>query len=376
MKIIAFYLPQYYCFPENDNWWGKGFTEWTNVKKSKPLYRGHYQPTVPLNNNYYTLDSPEVMKWQVDLAKKYNVYGFCFYHYWFGEDRMLMEKPVEMFLHHTEIDLPFCLCWANHNWSRTWVGGDKDILMDMRYGDEVEWEKHFTYLLPFFKDNRYIRIDDKPVLVIYQPELIPCLTEMLKYLDSCSKKNGLKGLTIMSQSPVFDDAIIGQMDYVIEYEPNYSRFSASPKNIIKHTVHGIPFKLKNDVLKQGAKNKIKKFTKGKLFKVNPYSYDALWEYIIKRPIKSTKTIVGAFTQCDVTPRRQDRALIYKGATPEKFKVYIKQLVQKVKEQGNQQMIFISAWNEWGEGMYLEPDEKNKYGYLEGVRDAVEWWNSL
>jgi hypothetical protein len=367
MKVIAFYLPQYYAFPENDKWWGKGFTEWTNVRKSKPLYKGHYQPTVPLNENYYTLDNPDVMKWQADLAKKYGVYGFCFYHYWFGEDRMLMEKPTEMFLKHKEIDFPFCFSWANHNWSRTWVGGDKDILMDMRYGDEKEWDKHFEYLLDYFNDSRYIKIDGNPAFVIYKPDDIPCLKPMLAFFDKKAKENGFNGITILSQAPVYDSSVIKQMDYVIEYEPNYTRFTVwKDKAINKNTL-----RLKMDLLKVGIRNRIKKITNGKLFKVNTYDYDAIWNSILKTPIKSKKTIAGAFVNCDVTPRRQDRAVIYKGATPEKFGKYMKKLVKKVEEQGNQQMIFVSAWNEWGEGMYLEPDEKNKYGYLEGIRDAVK-----
>ncbi|MBO6243650.1 MAG: glycoside hydrolase family 99-like domain-containing protein, partial [Clostridia bacterium] len=170
MMVVAFYLPQFYSFPENDKWWGEDFTEWTNVKKSKPLWNGHYQPTIPLNNNFYRLDSIEPMKEQVRLARKYGVDGFCFYHYWFGKNRQLMEKPVENYLKEPSLDLPFCLCWANHNWSRTWVGGDKDVLMDMNYGDEEEWGKHFNYLIKFFKDDRYIKIDNKPVLVIYLPQ--------------------------------------------------------------------------------------------------------------------------------------------------------------------------------------------------------------
>lgn len=151
MKIIAFYLPQFYAFPENDKWWGKGFTEWTNVKKSKPLFRGHVQPTIPLNDNFYSLEEKSTFEWQISLAKKYGVYGFCFYHYWMGEGRQLMEKPVDMYLANKDLDLPFCLSWANHNWARTWTGGDTDILMDVKYGDEEEWEKHFQYLLPFFR---------------------------------------------------------------------------------------------------------------------------------------------------------------------------------------------------------------------------------
>ena len=370
MKVIAFYLPQYYAFPENDKWWGKGFTEWTNVRKSKPLYKGHWQPTVPLNGNYYSLEDIETMKWQAGLAREYGIYGFCFYHYWFGKNRKLMEKPVEQYLAHPEIDFPYCLCWANHNWSRTWVGGEKDILMDVYYGDEQEWEQHFQYLLPYLKDTRYIRIDGKPVLVIYQPQMIPCRAEMIGYLQKRSTEEGLPGLTIVSQAlfQTGDPEQYGDIDYRIQYEPNNARIMAwgNKWNALKTCPSFL-----TDLVLYKLKGMIKQGTHGKLCKYRTYSYDAIWQYMLRKKNNDAKAIAGAFVKCDVTPRRQERALIYKGATPEKFGQYMKRLVRKVREQYRQQIIFVSAWNEWGEGMYLEPDEQTGYAYLEGVKNAVQ-----
>ena len=370
MKIIAFYLPQFYSFPENDEWWGKGFTEWTNVKKAKPLYKDHYQPTIPLNKYFYSLEDVETMRWQASLAKKYGIYGFCFYHYWFGEGRQLMEKPVENYLSCSSIDFPFCICWANHNWSRTWVGGDKDILMDVRYGDEDEWEKHFQYLLPYFKDNRYIKVDGKSVLVIYQPQLIPCYDEMIIYFQRRAKEEGLDGLSILAQA-MFEDGdkkMESLIDYKIQYEPNYSRTMAW--NHFFSTFKIVPsFAL--DLVLYKAKGVIKKISKGKLCHYRNYSYDAIWKYIIKSKVANEKMIAGAFVKCDVTPRRQDRALIYKGDSPLKFKNYMSALINKVNKQYKQKIIFLSAWNEWGEGMYLEPDEKNEYRYLKAIRAAMK-----
>lgn len=371
MKMIAFYLPQYYTFKENDLWWGKGFTEWTNVKKAKPLYKGHYQPTVPLNHNYYSLEDINTMKWQVDLAKKYGVYGFCFYHYWFGEGRQLMEKPVDAFLNHREIDFPYCLSWANHTWSRTWAGEDKDILMDMRYGSNDEWEKHFLYLLPFFKDKRYIQIDEKPILVIYLPQHVENLSAMLGYWNDRVQEEGLKGITYISQSLFeYDNTpeLNKLLDYNILYEPNASRLVAE-KQLTRTMRVSKCFAL--DIIKYRLKRKINKISFYKLFKYRTLNYDCNWNYILNRFINSEKIIAGAFVNCDFTPRRQERALIYKGATPEKFENYLATLADKVSKGTNPDIIFISAWNEWGEGMYLEPDEKHKYRYLEAVKKVVD-----
>ncbi len=367
MNIIAFYLPQYYAFPENDKWWGKGFTEWTNVKKAKPLYKGHYQPTIPLNNNFYCLEDVDVMRWQANLAKKYGITGFCFYHYWFGEGRQLMQKPVENYLAHPDIDFPFCLCWANHNWSRTWVGGDKDILMEVKYGDQEEWEKHFSYLLSYFRDNRYIKKDGKPILIIYQPQLINCYKEMICYFQDRAKEEGLKGITIIAQS-MFENGsneIEEHINYKIEYEPNYSRERAWKHK--RETLRYCP-KFLIDLYLYKLKGIIKKITNGKLCYYRTYNYDAIWNYIIKRPEHNSKLLPGAFVKCDVTPRRQERALIYKGDTPEKYRNYLQKIIEKNKSKSD--LLFLSAWNEWGEGMYLEPDEKNGYGYLEATRACI------
>ncbi len=188
MKIIAFYLPQFHNIPENDEWWGNGFTEWTNVKKAKPLYEGHMQPRVPLGGNYYNLLDDNVKIWQADLAKKYGVYGFCYYHYWFN-GKMLLEKPMEQMLANKEVDIPFCICWANEPWTKAWVGDERKLLIAQEYGQEEEWKQHFMYLLPFFKDERYITKDGKPLFVFYRPDIVPCMKEMIETWDkTCQRK--------------------------------------------------------------------------------------------------------------------------------------------------------------------------------------------
>ena len=198
MNVVAFYLPQFHAIPENDEWWGEGFTEWTNMKKAKPLFEGHNQPRVPFGENYYNLLDSKTLRWQVDLANKYGIGGFCFYHYWF-DGHMLLEKPVEMFLADKSLELPFCICWANEHWTNQWVSGENKVLIEQRYGGEAEWREHFEYLLPYFKDNRYIRVDGKPLIVLYRPEIVDCLPEMLACWRKLAVENGLGGLTITYQ---------------------------------------------------------------------------------------------------------------------------------------------------------------------------------
>ena len=180
MKVIPVYLPQFHTIPENDEWWGEGFTEWHNVKNAKPLFDGHYQPRVPLNNNYYDLSCVDTLKWQAELANKYGIYGFCMYHYYFNGHKLL-EKPMEMLLAHPEIDLKYCICWANHDWTDGWkaTDGHERILIAHDFDDEASWVEHFNYLLPFFKDPRYISEDNKPFMVIYVPNIIKKLNKML-----------------------------------------------------------------------------------------------------------------------------------------------------------------------------------------------------
>jgi len=354
MKVIAFYLPQFHNIPENDEWWGDGFTEWVNVRKAQPIFEGHYQPHVPLNNNYYNLLDNDVKRWQIDLAKKYGIYGFCYYHYWFN-GKLLLEKPMEQMLADKSLDLPFCICWANEPWTKAWVGENK-VLMPQTYGDKPEWKDHFDYLLPFIKDSRYIKDEfDRPLLVIYRPEIVPCLNEMLDYWNELASQSGFKnGLAFAYQNVDFD-LIKGRDDsrfsYDIEFEPLYAYHDLT-KN--QHRV------LRS--LRRGLSNLL-----GKLFGVDllnigqnffnstgkPLSYDRAWDCILSRNPVSEKSVPGAFTGFDNTPRRGNKAKVYYEPTPEKFEKYFTEQVARARSVYHSDMIFITAWNEWAEGGHLE-----------------------
>ena len=375
MKIIAFYLPQFHNIPENDEWWGNGFTEWTNVKKAKPLYEGHKQPRVPLGENYYNLLDDNVKIWQADLAKKYGVYGFCYYHYWFN-GKMLLEKPMEQMLANKEVDMPFCICWANEPWTKAWVGDERKLLIAQEYGQEEEWKQHFMYLLPFFKDERYITKNGKPLFVFYRPDIVPCMKEMIETWDKLAKENGLSGITFAFQSGDYDwnnSKEANLFDYDIEFQPPYAshwlysndgKFVSALKKCRRLLAGWAGKKFGIDLYRYGTAQ-YKKMTGQTVA-----NYDSMWQKIIEaKPVRSN-SIPGAFVKWDNTPRHGERGQINVG-TPEKFEYYLSKQIKHAREDYHEDMIFMYAWNEWAEGGYLEPDEDDKYGYLEAIKRALE-----
>lgn len=368
MKIIAYYLPQFHSIKENDEWWGEGFTEWDNVRKAKPLFNGHIQPRVPLNNNYYNLLNPEVQKWQVSLAKKYGVYGFCFYHYWLG-GKLLLEKPIENYLKFKELDLPFCLCWANHNWTNEWSSKNRKILMEQTYGGESDWVFHFQYLLPYFKDERYIKEDGHPLFVIYNPGEIESLEEMLAVWTELAIKNGFPGIRFLNQNTRIEDLKEKEklFNYHIEYQPTMAgrweernkvkilrRCKQYMDKILDNLFHTTFFSRRKIATGSGEK-----------------SYDACWNSILRHVPESEKWIPGAFVNWDNTPRKGSSGSWYLGMTVEKFENYLFKQIKRASEVYHKDYLFLFAWNEWGEGGFLEPVEDEGYGRLEAIKNALE-----
>lgn len=372
MKTIAFFVPQYHRIPLNDKYWGEGFTEWDNIRNAKPIFDGHNQPRVPLNNNYYNLLDRDTKVWQIELAKKYGLYGFCYYHYWF-DGQMLLEKPCEQILDDKSLDLPFCFCWANEAWSMQWTG-EKKIIMPQKYGSEESWKRHFDYLLPFFQDERYIKEDGKPIFVLYRPEAIDCLNEMIDYWQKLAKEQGFPGLLIMSQSPYYllDNSFDkSRIDYEIEYQPGVANklMNQNDHKLLKKIRHRIL-----DVLEKKFSIDLSAYGQGirKKMENNQFpDYDDTWNMILSRKVDDEKLMPGAFVDWDNSPRYHERAQVYKGATPEKFGKYFSQLIRKARNEYKKDYIFIFAWNEWGEGGYLEPDTVNQYGYLENLYRALK-----
>jgi hypothetical protein len=351
-KVIAFYLPQFHEIPENNSWWGKGFTEWTNVKKSKKLYVNHNQPRIPLNNNYYNLTDLKTIEWQAKIASENNIHGFCFYHYWFN-GKLLLEKPIELFKEST-INFNYCLSWANEPWTRTWEGSQKNILMPQKYGGEKEWRKHFEYLLPFFLDKRYIKINNKPIFLFYRASNIPNCDEMILFWNQLALENNLKGIYFIESLTIFqNESCIENSEALVEFEPLNTLGFHLP----------ISYRIKKKTQKLFAKYFNENYIKG-----NIHDYNFIWELILKKKRKKTdkKRFLGAFVDWDNSPRKGNKALIIDGATPEKFDFYLRKQINNFSEE----YIFINAWNEWAEGTYLEPDTKNGNGYLERIKKLI------
>lgn len=357
IKTIAMYLPQFHRIPENDLWWGEGFTEWTAAKNADVLFEGHYQPREPLNDNYYDLMQKKTMQWQADLALKYGLDGFCFYHYYFKEGRKVLEKPAENLLKWKDIIMPFCFCWDNTSWARSWSNlGNKltwfekvndqkcegdGILLEQKYGREKEWEDHFKYLLPFFKDNRYIKVNNKPVFLIYKTDELACFTEMINYWRQLAIKEELGGIFVLGINSNTEK--IG-MDGIL-----YSGPGAYWNPIISSNNLGCEYK-----------NGVKCF-----------DYETIWKNaMIAGRKNNVRTYFGGFVDYDDTPRRGGNGTAFINTSVDIFQEYLYKLALKNISQNNE-LLFINAFNEWGEGMYLEPDRKRGYAFLEALKSVKE-----
>jgi len=371
-KLIAMYFPQLHEIPENNKWWGDGFTDWENVKSAQPQHEEHNQPRVPLNKNYYDQSKLDTLHWQVNLAKQYGIFGFCHYHYWF-DGKQLLETPTNLAIKHKELNMPFCLSWANETWSKRWDGRDHHILIKQTHPPiKARWKLHFDYLIKAWTDHRSIKVNEMPIFAIYRPHRIPEIDNMLDYWRELSVKAGLKGLYFIAQKQYEfpNTACLKSFDAIFQFQPFESIYSSNFKKAsIKNStyfklVRALPESLQ-DLLRSAVAN----FSKNK---PTFHEYDQVWQAILNNPTsKKITTYPGAFIDWDNTARYKDRATIFKGATPEKFEYWFKKLVDSIPNRNlPEPLIFINAWNEWAESAYLEPDESNGFAYLEAVERVL------
>lgn len=348
-KILAYNLPAFHRIPENDEWWGEGFTEWDNVRRAKPLHKNHIQPMIPLREKYYDLSNKDDVILQTKLAEKYGIYGFIYYHYWFL-GKLLLEKPVEIYKNSSEGSLKYCFCWANESWCRTWNGNNKDVLIAQNYGDKEDWEKHFLYLLDFFNDSRYIKENNSPMLFVYSISRIPNFDEMFRYWNMRAIESGFDGIYLVETiSPWSPNVSSMYSSAVTEFEPMYS---------MKYEI--------------GLVTKAYRFIHTRLGIGEFLNYDEIWRKILKRnrKYKGRKIFQGFYVNWDNSPRKGKKGIVFVGSSPEKFEEYVKTLLSLNREDGTDYYV-VNAWNEWGEGAMLEPSVYWGYKYLEALKNAIE-----
>lgn len=355
-RLIAIHLPQFHPFKENDEWWGKGFTEWTNVAKARPRFRGHYQPHIPADLGFYDLRLEESRIAQAELAQKYGIYGFCYYHYWFN-GHQLMERPLEEILKSGKPDFPFMICWANENWTRAWDGSEKQILIKQNYSDEDDRE-HIRFLCEhYFIDKRYIRINGKPVFCIYRSTLFPNMARSIENMRDEARKYGEELYICRFESfhTFGEEYLKPGFDAAVEFQPH-----------IDYTAHPMLSSLKEQINRVSLK-----FFNTRMFPILA-DYEKYYERELLEQV-SYKRYPCVVPSWDNSSRRRGKNFsALKNSTPEKYETWLTKVVNMFEPFSDEEnFVFINAWNEWAEGNHLEPDQKWGLGYLEATKRVGE-----
>lgn len=357
IKVLAFYLPQYHPIPENDFWWGKGFTEWTNVGKAKKYFKSHNQPRVPEELGYYDLRVPETRKAQADMAREHGIEGFCYWHYWFGDGKRLLERPLQEVLNSKQPDFPFCVAWANESW-RGFPHGlsdEREVLIEQTYPGADDYENHFRELLPYFLDHRYIKINGKIIFFIYKPYQIPNISFFFNKWRELAKVNNVNDFAFVANCndiSEYSELINMGFDYV-----NINRLFDYRKSlsIVDKIIH-----------------KTKKILLGI---PNVFSYEKAIPYFTGKEDSIPNVFPTIIPGWDHTPRSGINGFLYNNSTPQLFKNHVRQVFNKVKNKNeSENIVFLKSWNEWAEGNYVEPDLKWGRGYLKVIKEELDYFS--
>lgn len=363
-RVIAFYLPQFHPIPENDEWWGTGFTEWTNVAKAKPLFPGHIQPRLPADLGFYDLRVPEVRERQAELAASAGIESFCYWHYWFGNGRRILERPFEEVLSSGKPNFPFCLAWANQTWSGIWHGAPNQVLIEQLYPGAADREAHFNWARRAFEDPRYSKVDGKPIFVIYVPFELPSSAEFVDHWRELAEKAGYPGLYMVGVAPPFEEryhrpalapfdavTMLGPTDYLGLFEKSTRlRRAWKERNLGRHLNRFKPMSWRRPTridFRDVVKHAFEDMPEGERF------------------------LPSVLAGWDNTPRSGSRGVVYEGFTPELLRAYFEKAIGRLSNHSpSKKIIFLKAWNEWAEGNVLEPD--NLYGHqlLDATRAAL------
>ena len=359
MRTLAFHLPQFHPIPENDEWWGKGFTEWSNVTRALPAFPDHYQPHRPADLGFYDLRLPEIRQAQADLARANGVDGFVYYHYWFS-GKQLLDRPVAEILVSKKPDFPFCLCWANENWTRRWDGQDQEVLIAQEYS-LADDKAHFLTILPYFKDPRYIRIHNKPMFLVYRSSLLPEMANTLDLWRKMALEHGLDGLYLVKVESFGDERLtpplVSGFDAALDFQPDWGSL---PMRKQPPTT----WKLLNKV----GLSQPHPFRENRVF-----SYPEVVEAMLSRKPVDYPRFPCVTPSWDNSARRRDGgATVLHGSTPDAYTLWLTAVVadQETFSKLPEPIVFINAWNEWAEGNHLEPDIKWGHKYLEATRNVL------
>lgn len=381
-RVIAYYLPQFHPIPENDEMWGKGFTEWMNVVRAKPLFRGHYQPRLPADLGFYDLRLPETREAQAKLARDAGIEGFCYWHYWMGNGKTLLERPFQEVVTSGKPDFPFCLCWANHSWTtKTWNSGkrlaSRSVIIEQQYPGEDDYIAHFNYCLPAFKDKRYITVEGKPLFGIFDPFLHKDLKTFISVWRRQAEANGLKGIYF----------------YAITKSANFNRFL--PDGSTEHVMPNLKSSADDyqGMLSQGFDglnsfgqvraemayyNKYVNMALIAMRKYMPFipstrfNYPKLMKHFFSPEDRWSNVFPTILPQWDRSPRAGKAEGVYYNATPEHFEDHVKEALKLVEEKDmDHRILFLRSWNEWAEGNYVEPDLKYGHGFLDAIKHVVK-----
>jgi lipopolysaccharide biosynthesis protein len=378
-RLIAFYLPQFHPIPENDEWWGKGFTEWTNVAKARPLFRGHHQPNVPADLGFYDLRLPEARVAQAALARTSGIEGFCYWHYWFAGKRLL-ERPFNEVLRSGQPDFPFCLGWANQTWTGIWHGAPNRVLIEQTYPGRADNENHFHALLEAFHDPRYIRVRGKPVFVIYRPTELPRPAEFVELWQTLAIKNGLAGIHFVAHVMSFD-----RFDYLANGFAGVipaNAFRASNMTSWRRSVRWHQSRngyasgsrsvfLLAQVFAKAVYLKGKKHLQPLLSRPQVIDYQEAMLYFLDNVSSETQAYPCVVPNWDNSPRSGIRAVVLQNSTPGLFREHLREALRLVADRAfEDRIVFLKSWNEWAEGNYLEPDLRFGHQYLDTVREEV------
>ncbi|MBI4623789.1 MAG: glycoside hydrolase family 99-like domain-containing protein [Verrucomicrobia bacterium] len=369
IRAIAFYLPQFHPVPENDAWWGKGFTEWTNVTKAEPLFHGHYQPHLPGELGFYDLRLSETRAAQAELAREHGLHGFCYYHYWFNGRRVL-GRPFDEVLTAGQPDFPFCLCWANENWTRRWDGQEREVLLAQNYSHEDDIA-HIRWLARAFRDPRYIRVDGKPLFLVYRLFWLPDPSRTIATWRDEAQKLGLGELFLCNVEGTDRDRGLAPqhgLDAAVEFAPDWA---ALPTPILPPDLQWLGRRLANRPRIRHRAEGLRLLSPPKYADSTVFAYANLAHAMLAKPEPSYRRFPCVTPSWDNSPRRRAGALIMAGSTPELYAAWLQEVLRRAQSrQGANPIVFINAWNEWAEGSHLEPCQKWGRAYLERTRDAL------